>query len=54
MDGLDSEHENIDDVENAVLRVRDLVAREVGVQKLACHTSPVNAPATRVACGTVS
>jgi len=30
--------ENINDIEDAMIRIGDLVAREVGVQKLAVHT----------------
>ena len=32
--------ENINDIEGAMIRIGDLVAREVGVQKLARHTGP--------------
>lgn len=37
-EGLDVEHETIDDIEDAMIRIGDAVAREVGVQKLARHT----------------
>lgn len=37
-DGDAWQHETIDDIENAMVRIGDLVAREVGVQKLARHT----------------
>lgn len=34
-------HETVDDVEDAMVRIGDFVAREVGVQKLARHTEKV-------------
>lgn len=37
-DGAAWEEETIDDIEDAMVRIGDLVAREVGVQKLARHT----------------
>jgi hypothetical protein len=37
-EGVDLEHENINDIEDEMVRIGDLVAREVGVQKLARHT----------------
>ena len=35
---LGGRRENIDDIENAMVRIGDLVAREVGMQKLKLHT----------------
>ncbi len=43
-EGLDVEHETIDDIENAMIRIGDAVAREVGVQKLARHTGETSGP----------
>jgi len=40
-EGCDWRHENINDIENAMVRIGDMVAREFGVQKLARHTSQV-------------
>lgn len=40
-DGGAWENETIDDIENEMVRIGDLVAREVGVQKLARHTQKV-------------
>lgn len=40
-DGDAWEHETIDDIEDAMVRIGDLVAREVGVQKFARHTEQV-------------
>jgi hypothetical protein len=37
--GLNADDENINDIEDSMVRIGDLVAREVGVQKLAAHTS---------------
>ncbi len=31
-------HETIDDIENAMVRMGDMLAREIGLQKLARHT----------------
>ena len=47
----DGRAENINDIEDAMVRIGDQVAREVGVQKLACHTSqaPERPPCPR--CG---
>ncbi len=36
--GCDFRTENIEDIEDAMIRIGDAVAREVGVQKLARHT----------------
>jgi rubredoxin len=33
--------ENINDIEDAMVRIGDMVARELGMQKLAAHTSQV-------------
>jgi Zn finger protein HypA/HybF involved in hydrogenase expression len=38
-EGLDVQHENINDIEDEMVRIGDLVAREFGMQKLARHTS---------------
>lgn len=35
----DAQHENINDIEDAMVRIGDMVAREFGMQKLAAHTS---------------
>ena len=40
-DGGAWEHDTIDDIENEMVRIGDLVAREVGLQKLARHTEKV-------------
>ncbi len=40
-EGFDAQNENINDIEDAMVRIGDLVAREVGVQKLARHTGEV-------------
>ena len=37
-DGIDEQHENIDDIENQMVRIGDMVAREFGMRKLARHT----------------
>ena len=37
----EGEHENINDIEDAMVRIGDMVAREFGMQKLAVHTSQV-------------
>lgn len=37
-DGFDDQHENIDDIENEMVRIGDMVAREFGRRKLARHT----------------
>jgi hypothetical protein len=50
-EGLDVEHETIDDIENAMIRIGDAVAREVGVQKLARHTGEVSGPRVCPHCG---
>jgi hypothetical protein len=51
MDGVDFEHENINDIEDAMIRIGDLVAREVGIQKLVRHTRQVGEPKCPT-CGT--
>lgn len=38
-DGLDCQHENINDIEDAMVRIGDMVAREFGMQKLVAHAS---------------
>jgi hypothetical protein len=50
-EGLDVEHETIDDIENAMIRIGDAVAREVGVQKLARHTGEASGPRPCPHCG---
>ena len=35
--GLNGEHENINDIEDGMVRIGDMVAREFGLQKLATH-----------------
>lgn len=37
--GLEGRRENIDDIEDEMVRIGDMVAREFGTQKLARHTS---------------
>ena len=39
--GLDGRRENIEDIEDEMVRIGDMVARELGMQKLARHTSKV-------------
>ena len=43
--------ENINDIEDAMVRIGDLVAREFGMQKLAAHTSPLPTDPRCPACG---
>lgn len=43
--------ETIDDIENEMVRIGDLVAREVGLQKLARHTDPGCQEANCPKCG---
>jgi DNA-directed RNA polymerase subunit RPC12/RpoP len=50
-EGTDIEHETIDDIENAMIRIGDFVAREVGVQKLARHTDKASGPERCPHCG---
>jgi hypothetical protein len=50
-EGLDVEHETIDDIEDAMIRIGDAVAREVGVQKLARHTGEATGPCPCPHCG---
>lgn len=38
---LEGRRENINDIEDAMVRIGDLVAREFGVQKMRCHTEQV-------------
>ena len=38
-DGSDRRRENINDIEDAMVRIGDMVAREFGMQKLAAHTA---------------
>src|SRR5207249_1660955 len=40
-EGFDPKHENINDIEDAMVRIGDMVAREFGMQKLARHTGQV-------------
>ena len=47
----DSKHETIDDIENAMIRIGDAVAREVGVQRLARHTTQSGEPCPCPNCG---
>jgi uncharacterized protein with PIN domain len=37
--GLNAENENIDDIEEGMVRIGDMVAREFGQRKLAAHMS---------------
>ena len=37
----DGQPENINDIEDAMVRIGDMIAREFGVQKLAAHTSQI-------------
>jgi Zn finger protein HypA/HybF involved in hydrogenase expression len=50
-EGLDVEHETIDDIEDAMIRIGDSVAREVGVQKLARHTGEASGSCPCPHCG---
>lgn len=50
-EGEDIAHETIDDIENAMIRIGDFVAREVGVQKLARHTGKASGPERCPHCG---
>jgi hypothetical protein len=50
-EGLDAGQETIDDIENAMIRIGDAVAREVGVQKLARHTGDASGPSPCPHCG---
>jgi hypothetical protein len=50
-EGLDVEHETIDDIEDAMIRIGDAVAREVGIQKLAHHTGEASGPCSCPHCG---
>jgi hypothetical protein len=50
-EGLDVRHETIDDIEDAMIRIGDAVAREVGVQKLACHTGDASGACPCPHCG---
>ncbi len=50
-EGADWRSENIDDIENAMIRIGDLVAREVGVQKLAAHVAESPAVPQCPTCG---
>jgi Zn finger protein HypA/HybF involved in hydrogenase expression len=38
-EGLDAKRENINDIEEQMVRIGDMVAREFGLQKLATHMS---------------
>jgi len=48
---VDFEHETIDDIEDAMVRIGDAVAREVGVHKLARHTHQAGKPPQCPKCG---
>jgi transposase-like protein len=50
-EGLDVGRETIDDIEDAMIRIGDAVAREVGVQKLAPHTGEASGPCPCPQCG---
>ena len=50
-EGVDWRRESIDDIENAMVRIGDQVAREIGVQKLARHTSDLPAVVPCPNCG---
>lgn len=50
-EGGDVHGEDINDIENAMCRIGDLVAREVGVQKLAAHTRDCAGEAACPRCG---
>ena|SRR5229473_1023096 len=50
-EGLDVEHETIDDIEDTMVRIGDAVACEVGVQKLARHTGDVSESCRCPHCG---
>jgi hypothetical protein len=50
-EGLDAGPETIDDIENAMIRIGDAVAREVGVQKLARRTGEASGPQPCPHCG---
>ena len=50
-EGFEAEQETIDDIENAMIRIGDAVAREVGVQKLARHTGDASGPRRCPHCG---
>lgn len=41
-EGRDGRRENINDIEDAMIRVGDMVARELGIEKLARHTGPLS------------
>ncbi|MEX2175240.1 MAG: hypothetical protein WD872_12830 [Pirellulaceae bacterium] len=45
--------DNINDIEDAMVRVGDLVAREFGVQALAAHTRPLSEDPCCPECGHV-
>ena len=38
---VDGQRENINDIEDAMVRIGDMVAREFGMQALAAHTSQI-------------
>lgn len=50
-EGQGVRRETIDDIENAMIRIGDAVAREVGVQKLARHTGEASGPCSCPRCG---
>lgn len=49
--GVDWRQETIDDIENAMIRIGDMVAREVGIQKLARHMGELSAAPACPQCG---
>jgi hypothetical protein len=50
-EGWDAGRETIDDIEDAMIRIGDAVAREVGIQKLACHTGEASGSRPCPHCG---
>jgi transposase-like protein len=47
----DGEAENINDIEDAMVRIGDMVAREFGMQKLAAHTREIPRDPQCPSCG---
>jgi hypothetical protein len=50
-EGLDGKVENINDIEEGMIRIGDMVAREFGLQKLATHMSRPPAVPACPGCG---